>query len=102
MGSTYLGFHDPVAFYLTQIKPGKVDKAGSAMAVWAVFDGHRCLSVWTTEEAADAVRKRGQWVVEAALTPLRGAASAPIVAREDRSKVVKAAFSRLSARVTAY
>jgi len=29
LGGTYLGFHDPVAFYLTQIKPDKVDKAGS-------------------------------------------------------------------------
>ena len=47
------------------------------MTVWAVFDDYRCLSVWTTEEAADRVRKRGQWVAEAALMPFRGAAAGP-------------------------
>lgn len=45
------------------------------MTVWVVFDRDVCLSVWTTEWAAESACKRGQLVVESALVPFQGAAA---------------------------
>ena len=45
------------------------------MTVWAVFDRDVCLSVWTTEWAAESACKRGQMVVKSALVPFQGAAA---------------------------
>ena len=72
------------------------------MKVWAVFDGHRCVSVWTTEAAARQARQPGQYVEEAGLMPTIAAVSSPTVPREHRIEVLDAACSRLTATVTAY
>lgn len=45
------------------------------MTVWAVVDKHRVVSVWTTEEAARAARKEGQYVERAGLMPTLAAVS---------------------------
>ena len=37
--------------------------------VWVVFNGHRVMSVWTTEAAARQAREPGQYVEESALMP---------------------------------
>lgn len=75
------------------------------MTVWAVFDGHRCLSVWTGEAAARQARQAGQYVIEAELMPTVAAVTnqvtRPSVPREDRAAVLNVACSRLTAKVAA-
>lgn len=57
--------HDP----LCPVVNGCV--CGDDMTVWAIFrvNGHRCLSVWTSEVAAREARQPGQYVIEAHLVP---------------------------------
>lgn len=78
------------------------------MTVWAIFrvNGHRCLSVWTSEVAARQARQPGQYVIKAHLVPTIAAVTdqvtRPTVPRVDRAAVLDAACSRLTAEVTAY